>query len=361
MHSQMIGKLNILLARRTHREGVALVYMSVMMAVLVVLASLAVDFGHAQLVKMQMERAADASARYAALGLTDSTYAAKGIAAANDNYVDGQKLAITSSSVQCGVWNSATNTFTPTSVNPKAVHVTLSLKSANGNALLTPFASAMGFKSIDINATSIASITLGVNTTINVSGLSCPWLAGEPNGTTANYTNMGWVDSAPNNSPALATGVTITPGNVLNFHFNGSISNYGGTNYFGCDGNTGWIINDYAANGVSEHGIADVKAPICSIIGVFLDGNVPDGTAAPSVLDFTTSASRDFATLSPALKQPFYIGDGLRADGVTLQNFVVPTGATRLYIGIMDGQQWSDNSGAGSMVINTPPTICTVK
>ncbi|MBV8781299.1 MAG: hypothetical protein JO353_07870, partial [Phycisphaerae bacterium] len=48
-------------------------------------------------------------------------------------------------------------------------------------------------------------------------------------------------------------------------------------------------------------------------------------------------------------------------DGVTAQNFVVPTGATRLFIGIMDGQQWSDNSGSGSMTITNPPTIVSVQ
>ncbi len=344
-----------------YRDGVALVYMTVLMATLVVISSLAIDYGHAQLVKLEMERAADASARYAALGLSDSTYAAKGVAAAGDNYVDGSKVSIASSAVESGTWNAATSTFTPTTVSPTAVRVTISMKSANGNALFTPFAAALGSRSVDLTASSIASVTFGVNTSINVSGQCCPWLAGEPSGTTANYTNQGWVDSAPNNSPALATGMTITAGNTLNFKFNGSISNSPSANYYGCDGNTGWIINDYASNGVSEHGIADIKAPISSIIGVFLDNNVPDGTAAPAPLDFTSPTSRDFSSISPALKQPFYIGDGLRADGVTLQNFVVPAGATRLFIGIMDGQQWSDNSGAGSMQINTAPKICTVK
>ena len=61
------------------------------------------------------------------------------------------------------------------------------------------------------------------------------------------------------------------------------------------------------------------------------------------------------------LKQPFFIGDGVRNDGVTPQSFVVPTGATRLYLGIMDGQQWSDNSGGYSCTVARPPLIAVVK
>ena len=57
----------------------------------------------------------------------------------------------------------------------------------------------------------------------------------------------------------------------------------------------------------------------------------------------------------------FFIGDGLRADGVTLQDFIVPAGATRLYIGVMDGQQWSDNSGSLSTTVTKPTVITTVK
>jgi hypothetical protein len=179
-----------------------------------------------------------------------------------------------------------------------------------------------------------------------------------PNGTTAN-----WYDVAPDESPTLVTGLTLTAGASLNFQFSGTVSNQPGNAPFDCDGNTGWIIDDYyaTANGNAEHEIADIKAPIVSIIGVFLDARQPDTWAAPASLDFTSATSRDFATLSPQLKQPFYIGDGLRADGVTPQNFVVPTGATRLYIGVMDGQQWSDNSGSMSTVIAKPPVIATVQ
>src|SRR5262249_7841152 len=60
-------------------------------------------------------------------------------------------------------------------------------------------------------------------------------------------------------------------------------------------------------------------------------GGVPGGT--------------DYLTLSPALKQVFWIGDG-RTDAGELQQVFVPAGATRLYLGTMDTLSWHDNSGS---------------
>jgi hypothetical protein len=62
-------------------------------------------------------------------------------------------------------------------------------------------------------------------------------------------------------------------------------------------------------------------------------------------LDFSTSNSRNFTQLSPKLKQVFFIGDGVNDNG-QLQDFVVPAGATRFYLGIMDEKGWWwDNTG----------------
>jgi hypothetical protein len=44
--------------------------------------------------------------------------------------------------------------------------------------------------------------------------------------------------------------------------------------------------------------------------------------------------------------QPFFIGDGLRVEGITLQEFEVPAGATRLFLGVADPDAWASNGGA---------------
>lgn len=74
------------------------------------------------------------------------------------------------------------------------------------------------------------------------------------------------------------------------------------------------------------------------LAGVFLTDSVPIAPA-PERLDFSsTSLGRSFTQLSPLLHQTFYIGDGLTGEGTgTVQNFMVPTGATRLFLGIVDG------------------------
>lgn len=103
----------------------------------------------------------------------------------------------------------------------------------------------------------------------------------------------------------------------------------------------------------AENGIGDVRAPIDALLGVFLGPYQPNLTAAPGGrLDFSTLASRDFITLAPLLKQPFFIGDGRRNDGVTVQTFQVPTGATRLFLGTMDGYEWSNNVGSLSVQVD---------
>lgn len=74
------------------------------------------------------------------------------------------------------------------------------------------------------------------------------------------------------------------------------------------------------------------------LAGVFTqDERLP--APAPPILDFSSTAlTRSFTELAPQLNQSFSIGDGLTGTGSgTTQRFVVPDGATRLYLGIIDG------------------------
>jgi hypothetical protein len=74
------------------------------------------------------------------------------------------------------------------------------------------------------------------------------------------------------------------------------------------------------------------------LAGVFLTDDEPTAPA-PASLDFSSTAiGRSFSELSPQLQQTFYIGDGLTGEGTgTAQTFWVPDGATRLFLGIVDG------------------------
>jgi Flp pilus assembly protein TadG len=337
-----------------------MIYVLVTFAASCGFVSMAIDFGRVELDKSQLQLAADAAARNGAMGLPTNAQVNNAINAAKANIVEGAPVAVLASDVQVGIWNAGSSTFTVTNSSPNAVRVTAHLSAARGTAVPTVFASILGFSSCDLHATSVATVVAPVTTNVQVPGLADPWLAGMPNGTTANY-YASFGDAAPHNSPVAIPLGTLVQGQSLNFQFNGTVSNWSGANAYGCDGNAGYVSDNWwaAANGDAEHGIGNVTAPIAAVIGVFLDNSQPDSSAAPAALDFSTTASRNFTSLSPGLKQPFFIGDGQTDSGVS-QGFVVPQGATRLYVGIMDFQQWSDNSGVMTTTVTSTPKVTLV-
>ncbi len=100
------------------------------------------------------------------------------------------------------------------------------------------------------------------------------------------------------------------------------------------------------SNLASLDGISGYKGPQGPLVGVFLDGSIPSGGAAPITLDFSgTGIGADFSSLSPLLRQVFYIGNGLTSSSV-FQEFIAPTGATRLFLGIPDGFGFGGLPGA---------------
>ena len=116
----------------------------------------------------------------------------------------------------------------------------------------------------------------------------------------------------------------------------------------------GPVINGITASVAGAYGgISGITMPGCgALVGVFAPAIAPTG-AAPASLDFTVIGT-GFTNLAPQLYQTFYIGDGLTSDGSgRLQQFIVPAGATRLFLGISDAENfngppggYSDNSGA---------------
>ena len=82
-----------------------------------------------------------------------------------------------------------------------------------------------------------------------------------------------------------------------------------------------------------------------ALVGLFLDNDIPDGLA-PATLDFSLAGlGVDFLSLTPGLGQVFFIGDGVTAGNV-FQQFIAPTGATRLFLGIPDAFGFNGAPGA---------------
>lgn len=142
----------------------------------------------------------------------------------------------------------------------------------------------------------------------------------------------------------------------------------GGINFFNGFGPPffGPSGNDLSGSDLTAlDGISGYRGPQGPLAGVFLDASIPSSGPAPGTLDFTPSGlGIDFATLSPELRQVFYIGDGVNGMG-DFQTFIAPAGATRLLFGIPDGfgfggapGAYDDNDGSYRIRVgvNTMPT-----
>lgn len=177
----------------------------------------------------------------------------------------------------------------------------------------------------------------------------------------ANIYAGGSVDtSAFDQGGVLPVAINVGPG-TLSFQFTsvtagspvdgsptgGATCQYGGLASSG-DGNI--CVNTRtdvsAANGFSSF-VFEGKTMV--LVGSFV-GAVKGET--PAGLSYTEAQANDFISLAPALQQVFFIGDGRSSDG-GLQTFIVPTGATTLYLGFADAfgfvgapGYYSDNYGS---------------
>lgn len=167
-----------------------------------------------------------------------------------------------------------------------------------------------------------------------------PYLAGMPLGSTASA-GGGTTDTAPTHSPVLVSGLNFMPGDALVFEVTGATEVMPAICPDNCpppDGNIPFAAQSF-------NGIAAVTSNLNSLMGVFLDDELPSSSAAPAALDFT-SIGYSFEMYAPELKQVFFIGDGLTGNqSGQVQKFIVPDGATRLFLATHDGFGWWNNSG----------------
>jgi hypothetical protein len=190
---------------------------------------------------------------------------------------------------------------------------------------------------------------------VRVPGTATLYLAGLPDGTSASAGAEEPPDVAPNQSPILASLVSLNAGQPLTFAASGSVSHCSfGSFCFSPSGPDGSGLTSHY--GGAEHGISDIVAPYDALVGVFLGTERPDSSPAPAALDFSTPESLDYLTISPLLQQCFFIGDGRTSLGVT-QQVVVPAGATRLFLGTVDWFGWANNYGSFSVTVS-PSTNC---
>ncbi len=118
------------------------------------------------------------------------------------------------------------------------------------------------------------------------------------------------------------------------------------------EGNGSFSTNISSYGGIS--GIVDTNRS-GFLVGVFLDDTEPVAGTEPVRLSF--ASPEDFTTLTPLLRQTFFIGDGKADNNGAVQSFVAPSGATRLFLGFADGPNYTglpgafqDNSGRSVVV-----------
>ena len=198
--------------------------------------------------------------------------------------------------------------------------------------------------------------TASAGATFVVPGTSDPFLAGMPKGSACCFG-----DSAPAESPVYAG--PVTAGETFTFtNVTGRVNiNPGPGNNPPDAGTRGSSVN-------SEGGLTSInniagyyRMPVDALLGVFLGPGLPTSNPAPGLLNFRdhgvgrlgTTVGTHFTTLSPDLQQIFFIGDGLTGTGSgSVQTFIAPAGATRLYLGVTDGYGWANNSGAYDVCVN---------
>jgi hypothetical protein len=164
--------------------------------------------------------------------------------------------------------------------------------------------------------------------------------------------------------------VRVSAASGATFQFSGASGavNYNYTNTFDVPGPDGENFQTSVLNSVG--GISGYDGPVGALVGVFLTNSDPQNATPPATLNFSSSGSTTFSSLSPALGQVFYIGDGLTGTGNgSEQTFIAPAGATQLYLGVPDGHlfqgapgDYDDNTGAFSVTINATgvpePSMC---
>jgi len=190
-----------------------------------------------------------------------------------------------------------------------------------------------------------------LSNTLTVSAQSNIFAAGRQESINSLGSYDGWLPVAITFQPRTGQWITFTS-------VTGRIASFYNMNYpdswHGADGdNLGdWSTDHLGTDVYSFNGLSGIRDETSlPLVGVFLNDEIPSDPAPPR-LDFMQA--HEFETLSPQLKQIFFIGDGLTKTGTgQRQKFYIPPTATRLFLGFAESSQlwtklpgeYNDNSG----------------
>lgn len=179
-----------------------LVWCAIILTALMAFVSLGVDLGRVQLAKTELQRAADAAARYGATGLSDNTYLTKAQAVGAQNECLGSAVSLQAVDVEAGTWTS--ESFTPGGSSPNAIRVTARRIAARNTGVPLLFAQVLGMTHCDVNAISVVRREPGLTSGfIGLEGISVKnnmFVASydsssNPNPTESNHLSAGMLGS----------------------------------------------------------------------------------------------------------------------------------------------------------------------
>lgn len=186
-------------------------------------------------------------------------------------------------------------------------------------------------------------------TVVQVPATAQIFLAGRPSG--AFISNNAGTDTAPANSPTLAD-LRLRGGQALSITATGTVRLFGGSTQanIGPNGSEQEVWQPNQDNICFAGGcLGGIWARRGALVGIFLGAPDIGSTVRANFLSAAEAAS----VQQPLVSQPFLIGDGKTSEGI-LRTFVVPPGATRLYLGVL-GVPVSGNSGGFTATISEVP------
>lgn len=192
--------------------------------------------------------------------------------------------------------------------------------------------------------------TAGLVNPVRLLGIGSASLAGYPLGTHI----RGWDTStiSPVNDPVAIQLSTFGPGvRRLRIGAVGKVDL--DSQRLGVSPN-GLFTSNESFSADSSTGLSGLRAPAGSLVGVFLrDQHNPDERRT-FTSEFGTAATRDATPLTPMIQQYFYIGSGRTTAGL-LKEFEIPTGATRLILGVHDESRDRNSDNYGYFFIAVSP------
>lgn len=215
-------------------------------------------------------------------------------------------------------------------------------------------------------ACSMVPISANAATTIIVAGTSNIFGAGLTAPPTIPDTQWNRDHSDQSGAGTGPASFSFAPDPYLVLHFDSITGGVGYNATAGTSAGDGFSGQMYGTSLVSTNisstaGLSGLTKTnrVLFLVGVFLSPTAPTTTAASLNFD----GADDQLNFRPAIGQTFFIGNGLTTGGIA-QNFYVPQGATRLYLGFADGwlfdgspSWYGDNHGALTATLSVDPYV----